>query len=539
MVRTTFALTWSVVVKHSSYASAILTVGLLAACTEGPTQAELSIPTLPPAPYIIVLRDTLADVAAATSAVMSDAVAADAIGNTQTAAARAMLVQDEDNLFPSLHAAVVTVTEDQADRLRANPRVLAVEPVQPTSLFAATLLSTSSWALDRLNQPLLPLDGRTTRFSNAGQGVRIAIFDSGIRWTHAELAGRVAGGFDAFTNAPKQSGDVHGHGTLVASLAAGRTYGLASSATLLDVRVMNTSGSGSSLELVRGADWVIAEKKRVAGPMVANLSLGVAGGSAVVDALVDRLRAAGIVVVVAAGNASTDACTVSPARAPAAITVGASANGAADTRAPFSNGGACIDLSAPGAAVPGAGMASDAALVSASGTSMSSPLVAGAAAAYLGVTKTATPDAVTAWLLAESTTGRMTGLLPNTPNRLLTLQRLPGVAAPAPAPTPTPTPTPKPTPTPTPTPTAGTFALTSSCAARVCTIDASVPTNTSAASVNSVVYTWAIGPFTTTAGTNLRRMTVNFGSPGTVTITVTARLGTQTLGVASTVVTLK
>jgi subtilisin family serine protease len=539
MVRTTFALNQSVVVKQFQFRSAILTVGLLAACTEGPTQAELSIPTLPPAPYIVVLRDTVTDVATATSAVVSQAIAAAPNGNPPSTAARTMLVQDEENLFPSLHAAAVTVTQEQAEQLRADPRVVAVEPVQPTSLYAAALTATSSWALDRINQAALPLDGQTTRFGGDGQGVRIAIFDSGIRWTHTELAGRVAGGFNAFTNAAKQSGDTHGHGTLVASLAAGRTYGVAPSATLLDVQVMNAAGSGTSLELTRGVDWVIAEKRRVAGPMVANLSLGVAGGSPVVDALVDRLRAAGIVVVVAAGNSSTDACTVSPARAPGAITVGASANGTVDSRASFSNGGSCVDLSAPGATIPGAGMFSDAALVSASGTSMSSPLVAGAAATYLGVARTATPDAVTTWLLSESVSGRMTGLLPNTPNRLLSLQRLPGVSLPVATPTPAPTPKPTPTPTPTPTPISSTFKLTSSCVARACTVDASVPTNAAAANANSVVYTWAIGPFTTTAGTNLRRMTINLGSPGTVTITVTARLGTTTLGTASTALTVK
>jgi subtilisin family serine protease len=532
-------------VKTKQLLSALLSVGLLAGCaegptqTQGPTQAELSIPTLPPAPHIVVFRDTDADVAVIASSVVSAAMAPDRAAASARSTAR-LVAEDDLDVLPSLHAAVVTVTDEQADRMRANPEVAAVEPVQPISLYAATLQATSSWALDRINQAALPLDGRTTRFGADGQGVRVAIFDTGIRWTHSEVAGRVAGGFDGFTNTAKQTGDAHGHGTLVASLAAGRTYGTAPSATLLDVRVMNATGSGTSLELVRGVDWVIAEKRRVAGPMVANLSLGFSGGSTVIDALVDRMRAAGIVVVVAAGNSSVDACTVSPARAPGAITVGASSNGGVDARASFSNGGSCVDLSAPGMSVPGAGMVSDAAVVSASGTSMSSPLVAGAAAAYLGVQRTATPDAVASWLFSESAVGRMSGLMPNTPNRLLVLQRLPGVSAPpTPAPAPTPTPTPTPAPKPTPTPTTGTFTLTSSCAARVCTLDASVPTNTPATSVNSVVYTWTIGTLSTTAGTNLRRMTLSFGTPGTLTVTVTARLGTTTLGTASTVLTVK
>jgi hypothetical protein len=149
----------------------------------------------------------------------------------------------------------------------------------------------------------------------------------------------------------------------------------------------------------------------------------------------------------------------------------------------------------------------------------SRPLVSGAAAMHLGVARTAMPDAVAAWLLGERVVGRLTRLLPNTPNRRLSVQRLPGVGAP--------------TPTPTPSPTTASFTLTSSCAARVCTIDASIPTNTPTATVSTVVYTWTIGAVSSTSGTNLRRMVLTFGSPGV--LTVTAPLGSTTLGTASTI----
>lgn len=528
--------------KHIHPLGIVLGLGIVAGCADVPTQIPASSPPSSSSSYLLLLRDTVSDAAVTTAQAIADANITDRSGGATAgwgvaltdSAARRLLAEDDVELLPSLHGAVLEATPEQVVTLRGDPRVEAIEPIRPVTLFAASLLATRSWALDRINQSGLPLDGRTTRFGGDGLGVRIAIFDSGIRWTHVDLVGRVAGGFDAFTNAPKVSGDPHGHGTLVASLAAGTSYGTAPSATLLDVRVMNASGTGSSLELARGVDWVLAEKKRVTGPMVANMSLGFVGGSTVIDALVERLRGAGIVVVVAAGNEGRDACTVSPARAPGAITVAATANGAVDTRPPYSNGGACVDVSAPGDAVPGAGAIANAALVSASGTSMSAPFVAGAAATYLGVNKTATPDAVATWLLAESVVGKISGLLPNTSNRLLTLQRLPGVAAPVPAPAPTPAPTPTPAPPPT-----NTFALTSSCVARTCTINASVPTGVAAANVPQVVYTWTLTGAGTSVGTNLRRLTVTFGSAATMPISVSAKLGTTVLGTATTTLTVR
>ncbi|MFN7529963.1 MAG: hypothetical protein ACK5T7_02510, partial [Gemmatimonas sp.] len=76
--------------KHLQVPLAILGVGLLAACTEGPTQAALSIPTIPPTPYIVVLRDTASDVATATTAVVAAAIASDPRGTSRSAAARTL-----------------------------------------------------------------------------------------------------------------------------------------------------------------------------------------------------------------------------------------------------------------------------------------------------------------------------------------------------------------------------------------------------------------------------------------------------------------
>ena len=524
---------------------------LLAACSDAtpPTQVTIEAAPIPSsAAYLVLLRDTVSDAMGVTAEVIHHMAPARAVAlyPGRAASARpfgapspAMVSDDTVEVLSSLHAALVTATDDELIRLRNDPAVAVVEPVRPTMLMNVGVLATRSWGLDRIDQIALPLDGKRTQFSNSGTGVRIALFDTGIRWSHSEVAGRVAGGYDAFTNTAKSSGDAHGHGTLTASLAAGTLYGTAPGATLLDVRVMNAQGSGTSVELVRGADWAIAEKRRVAGPMVVNMSLGVPGGSTVVDALVDRMRAAGIVVVVAAGNNGGDACAISPARAPGAITV--AATDAKDARPSFSNGGACVDLSAPGAAIPGASMNGDATLVTASGTSMAAPFVAGAAAVFLAVNKTAAPDAVASWILSESTAGKVTGLMPGTPNRLLAVRRLPGTTAPTPTPTPKPTPTPTPTPTPAPkpTPTATTLALTASCAARVCTVDAGVPASVSAADAPRVVYAWTFPGIGAMSGTGMRRYIITFQSARTLAVTVTAKLGTTTVGTATTTLTVK
>ncbi|MCC7053138.1 MAG: S8 family peptidase [Gemmatimonadaceae bacterium] len=512
-----------------------VTALIFAGCTDGPTATSASsAPAERPTSYIVLLRDTTGDASAAIGRIVRGlpSLRTSATISAPGVSARVVEVEPAVEVLTSLHAAVLSGTTADARALRADPAVALVEPVREMHSSVTGLVTTSSWALDRIDQVALPLNGRVTRFGTDGAGVRIAIFDTGIRWTHSDLRGRVVGGYDAFAARAKTSGDVQGHGTYVASLAAGTTFGTAPLAQLLDVQVLNAQGSGTNVELARGVDWVIAEKRRVAGPMVANMSLGFRGGSTVVDALVDRLRAAGIVVAVAAGNEGADACGTSPARAPGAITVGATANGAVDIRAAFSNGGRCVDLSAPGERILGAGSSSDAAGVIGSGTSMSTPFVAGAAAAYLGVNKAATPDAVAAWLIAESTSGGIQGLMAGTPNRLLTLRRLP-VAGTTPAPAPIPAPAPA-----TPAP-AATMSLTSSCVARTCTITAGVPAGVTAADAPTLVYAWKLGNVATMAGTNLRRQVITFGSAASIVVTVTARKGSLAVGTTSVTVSVK
>jgi subtilisin family serine protease len=270
-----------------------------------------------------------------------------------------------------------------------------------------------SWGLDRADQRALPLDGQIAR-AGSGTGVNVYVIDTGVYASNSEFAGRVVTGYTA-VNDGRGSTDCHGHGSHVAGTIAGSTFGFANQATIVPVRVLDCSGSGSTSGVIAGINWMI--NHHVAGqPAVANLSLGGAYDYATNDA-VERAVADGITVVVAAGNESTDSCTKSPASAPNAITVGATASD--DSRASYSNFGACIDIFAPGSAIISAGISSTAATAQMSGTSMASPHVAGVAAILLGNANNLTPAQVDARLTADASVGIVSGLSSATTNTFL------------------------------------------------------------------------------------------------------------------------
>ena len=270
-----------------------------------------------------------------------------------------------------------------------------------------------SWGLDRTDQRGLPLDGQIAR-AGTGEGVHVYVIDTGVYASSTEFAGRVISGYTAISDG-RGTTDCHGHGSHVAGTAAGSTFGLANQATIVPVRVLDCAGSGSTSGVVAGINWMI--NHHVAGqPAVANLSLGGVYDYATNDA-VERAVADGITVVVAAGNESTDSCTKSPASAPNAITVGATASD--DSRAFYSNFGACIDIFAPGSSIISAGISSTTASAQMSGTSMASPHVAGAAAVVLGNAKNLNPAQVDARLTADASVGIVSGLTTATTNTFL------------------------------------------------------------------------------------------------------------------------
>ncbi|KAH0586724.1 hypothetical protein H2248_007938 [Termitomyces sp. 'cryptogamus'] len=141
-----------------------------------------------------------------------------------------------------------------------------------------------------------------------------------------------------------QKNDKNGHGTHCAATAAGENYGVAKEANIIAVKIFDDRGKGSAIDIAEGMRYVLTRSQSSKRPSVASMSIcGLPND--LVDDGVALLTAAGVHVV-AAGNHGIDARDISPARAPGAITVGAT--NVLDQRAIFSNYGPVLDIFAPG-----------------------------------------------------------------------------------------------------------------------------------------------------------------------------------------------
>jgi subtilisin family serine protease len=314
----------------------------------------------------------------------------------------------------------ITLGSDAAaDAIARNPNVAYVEPDQVVT--ASATQNNATWGLDRIDQRALPLNG-TFNYTATASNVWAYIVDTGIRTAHTQFGGRATLGFNAFTS-PAKDGDCNGHGTHVAGTVGGSTFGVAKAVRLVAVRVLDCRGSGSSSGLLAGINYVVQQKTaNPSRPMVANMSLGFGGVVSSIDNAVTNAIAAGISFVIAAGNSNIDACGVSPARTPNAITVGSTTS--TDQRSSFSNFGSCVDIFAPGSNITSAWHTGNSVTNTISGTSMASPHVAGVVALYLAGNPNATPSQVTAALIGGATGTTTPGVVTNitgtnSPNRLL------------------------------------------------------------------------------------------------------------------------
>lgn len=298
----------------------------------------------------------------------------------------------------AINGAVVTLPTAAVGALRQVPGITTVEP---NGIMRASQAS-PPWGLDRIDQRDRPLN-QTYSFTSTGNGVDAYIIDTGIRLTHVDFGGQAISGFAAIDGGPAD--DCNGHGTHVSGTVGGTTYGVAKDVRLIAVRVLDCNGSGTNAQVIAGIDWAIGN--HVAGrDAVANMSLG-GGANTALDTAIRNLSNDGVTVVVAAGNDTADACGVSPARTPEAITVAASDSN--DAMAAFSNGGTCVDLFAPGVGVLSAWNTNDTATNTISGTSMASPHLAGAAARYLQTHPGSSPAAVASGLAADASVGKISG----------------------------------------------------------------------------------------------------------------------------------
>jgi subtilisin family serine protease len=281
----------------------------------------------------------------------------------------------------------VKISPEGLRQLRADPGIDYIEPDQLNEL--TTVQSPAVPGLDRTSERLLALDNRYT-YSETGAGVHAYIVDTGIRATNVDFGGRVSGGVTEIMDG-NGTNDCHGHGTNVAGIVGGTTYGIAKNVALHPVRVFNCAGGGASTSvLVAGVDWITANAIH---PAVVNMSLRGPIQPALDTAIANSI-ASGVTYAVAAGNDNgADACTFSPGHIANAITVGAT-DPTTDMQAGFSNIGTCLDLYAPGVNIQAAGNASDTATSTFSGTSQATPHVAGTAAKFLQINPAATPAQV-------------------------------------------------------------------------------------------------------------------------------------------------
>ena len=217
-------------------------------------------------------------------------------------------------------------------------------------------------------------------------GIRVAILDSGVTNDNGDITGKIVAQ-ENFTDG-ETGDDNYGHGTHVAGIVAAATdngigvAGVCPECRILDAKVLNDSGSGSTSSISRGIDWAADNHAKVI-----NMSLGQRVSSRTLEAAVNDAWSRNVVIVAAAGNGGTQA-KIYPGAYPNVIAVAATDN--KDAKASFSTFGKWVDVAAPGVSVystfpnhpfvlgtqNGRSMGYDVA----SGTSMASPIVAGVAA---------------------------------------------------------------------------------------------------------------------------------------------------------------
>jgi len=230
----------------------------------------------------------------------------------------------------ALRGFAATMTPQAAANLGRHPSVLRLEADQVVHIVGKNGKGGKGGGGGGKPKPSQPPQVTPTGVSRIGGSadpdvnVNIAIIDTGSG-PHVDL--NVVGGVNFSTGRPNKYADRNGHGSHVAGTAAAinnafGVVGVAPGAPLWSVRVLDKNGSGFTSDVIAGVDWVAARAEAI---KVANMSLGGARNS-LLDQAVQNAVAAGVVIVVAAGNSSEDVSLESPAGEPSAITVSALAD---------------------------------------------------------------------------------------------------------------------------------------------------------------------------------------------------------------------
>ncbi|HVL87106.1 MAG TPA: S8 family serine peptidase [Candidatus Thermoplasmatota archaeon] len=252
--------------------------------------------------------------------------------------------------------------------------------VSPETAFAAAWFPNDPRFWDQRN--LFAIEApRAWDFAPLAASAALCVVDTGLRGTHEEFAGRVAGFVDLVAGREEPYDD-HGHGTLVAGVAAAASdngvgvAGVAGTARVYAAKALDASGRGTDAAVASAIGWCARQPEP---RMVVVLSLGDEEGkeSPVLARAVERAAAAGILLVAATGNRGCDGCVSIPARYPDVLAVGCATLSL--KRCGFSPRGPEVDLVAPGENALGPWSGQDDHYLHRTGTSVSAPSVAGAA----------------------------------------------------------------------------------------------------------------------------------------------------------------
>lgn len=362
-----------------------------------------------------------------------------------------MATEDQYRVIDSPNARVLVVRPEVADAvgrlLRDKSYVESIEPdalvylgipsaepdgvTEPRAVASqARVLATQSvavpWGLDRIDQASPVLDG-LYHYDNTGEGVDVFVMDTGIFAQHADLLGKVfpdlgrnfVPGLPVFS-----TGDCVGHGTHVSGTIAGTRSGVAKDVRLIPLRVFGCYDNTETSVILDAMAFLtaraVADNATPGGRRkVVNMSFG-SSRSTAMNSAVQALVAAGVTVVISAGNSYYDACGYSPASAAGGFTVGAS--DVLDVLADFSNFGPCVHVYAPGVNVLSSIIDSPTAYDFNSGTSMAAPHTTGTAALILQLLPELTPAEVKRAVICLSARDRLNPFYSSqsiTVNRLL------------------------------------------------------------------------------------------------------------------------
>jgi len=291
--------------------------------------------------------------------------------------------------YKYIPAVAADLPEQAIENLKKNKNIAYIEQ----DLEVKALGETLPWGIEKIRAP------QVHESDNKGTGVNVAIIDTGIYHTHPDLIDNYKGGYD-FVNNDDDPMDDNGHGTHCAGIIAAidneiGVIGVAPEANLYALKILDSTGSGSSSDLIAAIEWAIDTHKdtdQSNNIQIISMSLGSNLGDLSLQGECSKAYYDyGILLVAAAGNDGKASGVGDTVDYPAAYSsvIAVAATDSTDKRASFSSTGPAVELAAPGVNIFSTYLGGYA---SASGTSMACPHVAGTAALVLYANPSFTND---------------------------------------------------------------------------------------------------------------------------------------------------